>query len=83
MIKNSSRFASVFKNLIRNSSNAENVTFLATAERFFQDAAEKTDIPKDILELIKKPNSILKMNIPMIRDDGTYMTIEAYRCHHK
>ncbi len=23
------------------------------------------------------------MNIPLIKDDGTYTTIEAYRCHHK
>lgn len=56
----------------------EKVTFLGTAERFFQDAAEQTSISKDILELIKKPNSILKLNIPLIRDDGTYTTIEAY-----
>jgi glutamate dehydrogenase/leucine dehydrogenase len=23
------------------------------------------------------------MNIPLLRDDGTYTTIVAYRCHHK
>ncbi len=25
----------------------------------------------------------MKLNIPLIKDDGSYMTIEAYRCHHK
>lgn len=23
------------------------------------------------------------MNIPLIRDDGSFITLEAYRCHHK
>ena len=73
----------MFKSIFKKGSSAENVTFLSTAEKFFSDAAEKTNIPKDILEVIKKPNSILKMNIPLIWDDGSYMTIEAYRCHHK
>ena len=83
MLRNSSRTASLIKSIHRLSSEPEKVTFLATAERFFKDAAEQTSIPNDILELIKKPNSLLKMNIPLIRDDGSYMTIEAYRCHHK
>jgi glutamate dehydrogenase (NAD(P)+) len=82
MFKNSSLSSYLIKKMMRNSSS-EKITFLGTAERFFQDAAEKTDIPKDVLELIKKPNSILKMNIPLIRDDGSYITIEGYRCHHK
>ncbi len=83
MFKNSSLQSRFIKTLFRKSSGGEKVTFLATAERFFHDAAEKTDIPKDVLEMIKKPNSILKMNIPLIRDDGSYTTIEGYRCHHK
>ena len=32
---------------------------------------------------MKTPNSILKINIPLIKDNGTYESITAYRCHHK
>lgn len=58
-------------------------SFLATAELFFNKAAEHTKIRKDLLELIKKPNTTVKLNIPVVRDDGSYCTVEAFRCHHK
>ena len=51
--------------------------------QFFKEAAKHTDIPKDRLNLLRNPNATLKLNIPLIRDDGTYTTLEAYRCHHK
>lgn len=58
-------------------------TFLNNAERFFTDAASHTNIPPDYLSLLKNPNATLKMNIPLLRDDGSFVTIEGYRCHHK
>jgi len=33
--------------------------------------------------MMKTPNSVLKINIPLIRDNGSFETITAYRCHHK
>jgi glutamate dehydrogenase (NAD(P)+) len=58
-------------------------SFLETVETFFQQAISYTNIRADMLELIKKPNITLKMNIPMVRDDGTFCMIPAFRCHHK
>lgn len=52
-------------------------------ETFFKEAASYTDIPPDRLSLIKNPDSVIKLNIPLVRDDGTYTTVEAFRCHHK
>lgn len=58
-------------------------TFLQNAEKFFAIAASYTNIPEDYLTLLKNPNSTIKLNIPLLKDDGTFTTIEAYRCHHK
>ena len=58
-------------------------SFLQNAEKFFAIAASHTNIPADYITLLKNPNATLKMNIPLLRDDGTFTTIEAYRCHHK
>lgn len=52
-------------------------------ETFFKEAASYTDIPQDKLALIKKPNAVIKLNLPLVRDDGSYTTVEAFRCHHK
>lgn len=52
-------------------------------ETFFKEASSYTDIPPDRLALLKNANATLKLNIPLIRDDGSFTTIEAYRCHHK
>ena len=52
-------------------------------ESFFKKAASYTNIPPDKLNLIKDANAALKMNIPLLRDDGSICTIPAYRCHHK
>ena len=52
-------------------------------ETFFKEASSYTDIPSDRLALLKNANATLKMNIPLVRDDGSFTTVEAYRCHHK
>lgn len=52
-------------------------------ETFFKEAASYTDIPPDRLALLKNANAVIKLNIPLVRDDGTYTTVEAFRCHHK
>lgn len=56
--------------------------FVEMVQQYFDRAASHTDIPEDALKVIKVPDSTLKMNIPFLRDDGTYDTVEAFRCHH-
>ena len=58
-------------------------SFLKMVEMFFNKASESCKVKPDLLELIKKPNTSVKINIPLIRDDGTYTTVEGFRCHHK
>jgi glutamate dehydrogenase (NAD(P)+) len=57
--------------------------FLETVQTFFQQASSYTNIRQDILDLIKYPNTTIKVNIPLVRDDGSYCTIQGFRCHHK
>lgn len=52
-------------------------------ETFFKEAAIHTGIDSDKLRLLKNANSTIKINIPLLRDDGTFETIEGFRCHHK
>lgn len=51
--------------------------------QFFKEATKHTSIPADRLNLIKAPNATIKLNLPLIRDDGSFITLESYRCHHK
>ena len=64
-------------------SNSKEQSFLEMVETFFKEASSYTDIPSDRLALLKNANATLKMNIPLVRDDGSFTTVEAYRCHHK
>jgi len=57
--------------------------FLETVQTFFQQATSYTSIRQDMLDLIKFPNTTIKVNIPLVRDDGTYCMIQGFRCHHK
>jgi len=57
--------------------------FLEGVQLFFKQAASHMTIAEDKLALIQSPDVTMKLNIPMIRDDGTYEVITAYRCHHK
>jgi glutamate dehydrogenase (NAD(P)+) len=52
-------------------------------KQYFDIAAEASGLPKHELELIKHADSTLKLHIPLIRDDGSFEMIPAYRCQHK
>lgn len=56
--------------------------FVEMVQQYFDRAASFTSIPEDALRVIKVPDSTLKINVPFLRDDGTYDTVEAFRCHH-
>lgn len=57
--------------------------FLETVNEFFTQAATYTNISQDKLDLIRVADNTLKVNVPIVMDDGTYKTITGYRCHHK
>ena len=57
--------------------------FLEDVETYFLDAAKRLDIRPDFYGILKNPVSVLKINIPLLRDNGRMEMIEAYRCHHK
>ena len=56
--------------------------FLEMVGQYFDIAVSHTDIPKDVAEVIKKANSVIKLHIPLVRDDGTCEMIACYRCQH-
>ncbi|MDX1909466.1 MAG: Glu/Leu/Phe/Val dehydrogenase [Bacteroidia bacterium] len=49
---------------------------------FVDDAARYTSIHPGLLDQIKQPNSILRMNFPIRRDSGEYQVISAWRIQH-
>lgn len=42
-------------------------------------AAKTTNVPADYLDAISSCNATLRLNFPIVRDDGTIETITAYR----
>ena len=57
--------------------------FLETARTFIDRACKYTNISPDRIELLKVPNVTLKLNLPILMDNGKIKMIEAYRCQHK
>lgn len=53
--------------------------FLEQVKLFFDRAASKTGIPEEYLELIKACNTVIRFNIPFVRDNGTVETVTCYR----
>jgi glutamate dehydrogenase (NAD(P)+) len=56
--------------------------FLEMVSEFFDLAAAKSGIRKDILGAIKAADCTIKFHIPLLKDDGTYEMIPCYRCQH-
>lgn len=50
---------------------------------FFDQGARSTGIRMDELNYIKLADQTLKLNIPIVRDDGSYKVLTAFRCKHK
>ncbi len=49
---------------------------------FVDDAARFTQHHPGLIDQVKQPNVILRVNFPIRRDDGSYQVIEAYRVQH-
>jgi len=56
---------------------------LAQVHHHFDLAGALTNIPADKLEVYKQCNTVLKLRIPLIRDNGKIEFIPAYRAQHK
>jgi glutamate dehydrogenase (NAD(P)+) len=61
----------------------EEPRFLEMVQSYFDLAGSYTNIPSDKLELYKQCDVVIKMRLPLIRDNGTIEFIPAYRAQHK
>lgn len=57
--------------------------FLEMVLEYIDLAASHTQISKDWIEVYKRCDTTLKINIPLIRDNGKVEFISAYRAQHK
>lgn len=55
---------------------------LANAERQFEEAAERLQLPKDLREFIKRPRRVTIVSLPVLMDDGTLRVFKGYRVQH-
>lgn len=53
--------------------------FLEQVKLFFDRAAAKTTIPHDYLDLIKACDTVIRFNVPLVKDNGTVEVITCYR----
>lgn len=63
------------------SSDAE-PRFLEMVKMNFNNAAKYTGIDPGLLEVIKACNSLLRVNFPLRRDDGSTEVVRGYRAQH-
>jgi glutamate dehydrogenase (NAD(P)+) len=57
--------------------------FLEMVKSYFDEAGKFTNISPDMLELYKNCNTVLKVQFPLVRDNGKIEFIAAYRAQHK
>ena len=58
------------------------ISFLEQVDRMFEKAAAFTKHPSGLLKQIKMCNSVYAMEFPLQRDDGSILTIRAWRAEH-
>mmetsp|Transcript_15460 Transcript_15460/g.15436 ORF Transcript_15460/g.15436 Transcript_15460/m.15436 type:complete len:496 (+) Transcript_15460:27-1514(+) len=56
--------------------------FLEMVNMYFDKAAKHTDIKPEVLELIKTCDTVLRVTLPLKRDDGSIKYYKAYRAQH-
>jgi len=57
-------------------------TALATARRQLERAAAETDVNEQVVERLKHPSKLLRVAVPLERDDGSVEVFEGYRAQH-
>jgi len=58
------------------------ISFLDQVDLFFDRAARHTRFSPDLLSQIKANNGIYEMTFPVRRDDGTIISVKAWRAEH-
>ena len=53
--------------------------FLENVKLYFDRAAKLTQVPDHYLRLIKACNTVVRFNIPLVKDNGDIDTITCYR----
>ena len=56
--------------------------FLEQFQLYFDEAAKRTKVNPDILQIIRNCRAVITFQIPLKRDNGTIEVITAYRAHH-
>ena len=60
----------------------EEPNFLEQVQLYFDEAAKHSTVRPDVLELIKRCQTVVSFTIPLKRDNGRIELISAYRAHH-
>lgn len=81
MKSNSILFAPLRTFSLENNIAEDNI--LHNINAFYDTGAKSTGIRLDSLDYIKKCDQLLKLSIPLERDDGTYQVVSAFRSKHK
>ncbi|MFC3478232.1 glutamate dehydrogenase GdhB [Halobacterium litoreum] len=55
---------------------------LETARRQLREAAEHVDVDSGVIERLKHPTRVVRVSVPVERDDGTVDVFEGYRAQH-
>lgn len=58
-------------------------TITEIVNQFVDEASAMISIPKDKIAFYKNCDSIVQINIPLKREDGSFETIKTYRIQHK
>jgi len=61
---------------------AKEPKFLDMVKLFFDSAATHIDIPKYYIDMIKNAKAVVRLNFPLVRDDGSIEVITAFRSQH-
>ena len=56
--------------------------FLEQFQLYFDEAAKRTKINPDILQIIRQCRAVITIQVPLRRDDGKIEVLTAYRAHH-
>lgn len=61
----------------------EEPSFLQMVKSYFDQAGRYTNVSKDVLEVYKNCNRVIKINLPLVRENGQIEYITSYRAQHK
>ncbi len=56
--------------------------FLEMVKLYFDEASNNIDVPSYYIDLIKNAKAAIRINFPLVRDDGSIEVITAFRAQH-